>query len=507
MKQINENMSNLKNTKNILLIYPKYTKTFWSFDNILGILGKKASFPPLGLLTISSMLPKQWNKKLVDVNVDNLNDSDIKWADFIFISAMIVQKDSTTQIIERVKNFNKPIVCGGPLFTTGWESMPKVDHLFIGEAEDTIRQFVEDANNNSLKEIYKSNDFPDISQVPLPDWSLINISRYHSMCIQYSRGCPFNCEFCDVVILNGRTPRAKTKEQVISELDALYQAGWRGGIFFVDDNLIGNKQKLKNEILPAIISWQQKRRFPFSFNTQVSINLSDDEQLINLLVEAGFTTVFVGIETPDEASLEECSKYQNKNRDLVQSVKKLQNLGLEVQGGFIVGFDSDTPSIFQRQIEFIQKSGIVTAMVGLLSALPKTRLYKRLFESKRIVNDSSGNNTLISTLNFIPKMDIKVLFNGYKKIIDTIYNPKDYYERIKTFLKEFKPPKNRLKKVKIRKFHLKALFSSFWLLGVKGKGRRYFWKLIIWVMIRYPGLFPYAIGYSLAGIHFRNVLN
>jgi len=496
-----------KDSLNILLIYPKYTKTFWSFDNILGILGKKASFPPLGLLTISSMLPKSWNKKLVDVNVDNLNDSDIKWADFVFISAMIVQKDSTVQIIERVKKFGKPIAGGGPLFTTGWESLPKVEHLFIGEAEDTIKEFIDDFNNNSLKPCYQSSKFPDISNVPVPDWNLINIFRYHSMCIQYSRGCPFNCEFCDVVVLNGRNPRTKSTKQVILELETLYKAGWRGGIFFVDDNLIGNKSKLKNEILPAIISWQQEKRYPFSFNTQVSINLADDENLINLLVNAGFTTVFVGIETPDEAGLEECNKYHNTNRDLVSSVKKLQNAGLEVQGGFIVGFDSDTPSIFQRQIEFIQKSGIVTAMVGLLSALPKTRLYKRLFESKRIISEASGNNTAVSTLNFIPKMDSKVLFNGYRKILETIYNPKDYYERIKTFLMEFKPPKIRFKTIRIKKFHIKALFSSIWLLGIKGRGRRHFWKLLLWVAIRYPGLFPYAIGYSLAGIHFRNVLS
>lgn len=494
-----------KQTKNILMIYPKYSRTFWSFDNILGILGKKASFPPLGLLTISSMLPENWNKKLIDTNVDNLTDSDINWADFVFISAMIVQKDSTIQIIERVKKAGKPVAGGGPLFTTGWEDLPEIEHLFLGEVEDTINDFIADVNSNSPKKIYTCSSFPDISRTPVPDWSLVNIYRYHSMCIQYSRGCPFDCEFCDVVVLNGRTPRTKTKEQVISELDKLYNAGWRGGLFFVDDNLIGNKNKLKNEILPAVIQWQQKRRYPFTFNTQVSINLSDDDKLIQLMVDAGFTTVFIGIETPDEACLEECKKFHNKNRDLVSAVKKLQNCGLEIQGGFIVGFDSDTPTIFQRQIDFIQKSGIVTAMVGLLSALPKTKLYKRLFDSKRIVQESSANNTVISSLNFIPKMDPRLLFNGYKKILDTIYNPKEYYERIKIFLSEFRPPKNRLKRIRIKKFHFRALFSSIWLLGIKGKGRKYFWKLILWVTIKYPGLFPYAIGYSLAGIHFRSV--
>ena len=325
------------------------------------------------------------------------------------------------------------------------------------------------------------------------------------MCLQYSRGCPFNCEFCDVVVLNGRVPRTKTKEQVIAELDALYDNSWRESLFFVDDNLIGNKSKLKNEILPAIIQWQKLKKYPFIFNTQVSINLSDDEELMKLMVDAGFEIVFVGIETPDEKSLEECSKYHNQNRDLVSSVKKMQSSGLEVQGGFIVGFDSDTPAIFQRQIDFIQKSGIVTAMVGLLTALPQTKLYKRLTDTNRIVKESSANNTLLSTLNFIPKMGTNTLFNGYKKILDTIYNPRDYNERIKTFIREYKRPKRKVFRIKIQKFQLRALFGSVWLLGIRGSGRKYYWQLLLWASIKYPGLLPYVIGYLLAGIHLRSI--
>ncbi|MBM3709108.1 MAG: B12-binding domain-containing radical SAM protein [Actinobacteria bacterium] len=489
--------------KNILLVYPKYSKTFWSFDHILEIIGKKAAFPPLGLLSIASMLPENWNKILVDMNVENLKDSDIQWADFIFISAMIVQKESVLKTIEKIKKFKKPIVAGGPLFTTSFEEFSEVDHIFLGEAEETLPIFLEDTEKNSLKRFYSADSFPDVKKIPVPSWDLVKISRYNSMCIQYSRGCPFNCEFCDVVILNGRYPRTKTREQIIAELDILYKHKWRGGVFLVDDNLIGNKKLLKREILPEIIEWQRKRNFPFSFNTQVSINLSDDEELIKLLTDAGFTTVFIGIETPDEKCLEECSKFHNKDRDLVSSVKKLQNSGLEVQGGFIVGFDSDTPTIFQRQIEFIQKSGIVTAMVGLLTAIPKTRLYQRLLETKRIIKESSANNTLISTLNFIPKMDTKILFSGHKKILDTIYGPKAYYERIRTFLKEFKPPKKRIQRIKL--FHLKVVVKSIWCLGIKGRGRRYFWRLFIWALLKYPGLLPYVIGYSFAGIHFRSL--
>jgi len=494
-----------KNSKNILLIYPKHTKTFWGFENVMKILGKKAAYPPLGILTISSMLPGHWNKKLVDVNTDNLNSSDIIWADFVFISGMIVQKESALKIIERVKQFNKPVVAGGPLFTTGSEDFPLVDHLFLGEAENTLNDFIKDVEENTLKKVYQAADFPALSSVPVPDWNLINIFRYHSMSLQYSRGCPFNCEFCDVVVLNGRIPRTKTKDQVIAELDALYNLGWREGLFFVDDNLIGNKYKLKKEILPAIIEWQKSKKYPFTLNTQVSINLTDDEELIKLMVDAGFTTVFIGIETPDEKSLEECAKFHNQNRDLVSDVKKLQNFGLEVQGGFIVGFDSDTPSIFQKQIEFIQKSGIVTAMVGLLTALPKTKLHKRLEDNKRILKESSANNTLFSTLNFIPKMDKSILFSGYTRILETIYNPKDYYERIKTFLREFKPLKKSVARRRIQKFEVRALFGSVWQLGLRGRGRKYFWNLLFWVALKYPGLFHYAISHSLAGLHLRTV--
>jgi len=487
----------------ILLVYPDYEETFWSFKKVLKILGKKASFPPLGLLTVGSMLPDSWEKKLIDMNTDMLKDEHIKWADYIFISAMIVQKEAVRRVINKVKKFNKPIVGGGPLFTTGWEEFTDVPHVFLGEVEDTFSEFVEDLKNGTLKKIYSSDRFPDIKETAIPDWNSINVKNYNSMCIQLSRGCPFNCEFCDVVQLNGRVPRTKSKEQLIAELEALYRRGWRAGVFFVDDNFIGNKAVLKKEYLPAIIEWQKNKKYPFTFNTQVSINLADDKELIELMAVAGFTAVFIGIETPDASGLEECGKFQNKNRNLIESVKIIQNTGIEVQGGFIVGFDSDKASIFQRQIEFIQKSGIVTAMVGLLTALPKTRLYQRLKETKRLIKRTTGDNTRTAVLNFTPKMDKNTLLTGYKKVLSTIYTPKSYYERIKTFLREYKPVKIKTKKIRI--YHIRALIGSIWWLGIKQRGRHYFWKLILWSLFRRPSLFPYAIGFSLAGIHFRAI--
>ena len=347
----------------ILLVYPSYPDTFWSFTHALRFISKKAAFPPLGLLTVAAMLPAEWEKKLVDMNATTLSDEDIKWADYVFISAMVVQRDSVEEVISRCNRLNAPIVAGGPLFTTGYDEFEGVDHFVLGEAEVTLPLFLDDLARGTPKPLYENDECPEIDNTPLPLWSLINMKLYSSMSIQYSRGCPFDCEFCDIVILNGHKPRTKNKEQMIAELDTLYSAGWKGGVFIVDDNFIGNKKKLKAETLPVMIEWSKEHKYPFSFFTEVSINLADDEELMQLMAEAWFDRIFIGIETPNEESLVECNKLPNKGRDLTAAVKKLQNRGFEVQGGFIVGFDSDPVSIFRSQINFIQKSGIVTAMV------------------------------------------------------------------------------------------------------------------------------------------------
>ncbi len=496
-------MDKIYSDKNILLVYPKYEETFWSFKTVLKMIGKKSAYPPLGLLTVGSMLPKKWGKKLIDMNCEKLTDKDIEWADYIFISAMLVQNGSSKDVIKKVQSLGKPVVAGGPLFTTNHEDFPEVDYFVLGEVEDTLKVFLDDLEKGSAKKIYFPEKFPDISKSPVPDWSLIDVSRYNSLSIQYSRGCPFNCEFCDVVRLNGRTPRYKSKEQLTNELEALYDTGWRNGVFFVDDNFIGNKRNVKNEVLPAIIKWQKKKGRPFTFNTQTTINLADDKKLTKLMVEAGITAVFIGIETPDNDSLKEACKVQNVGKDLLQSIKKIQNAGMEVQAGFIVGFDSDGPSIFQRQIDFIQKSGVATAMVSILTALPKTRLYERLLKTNRLTGEASGNNTKSSELNFIPTMGTETLLKGHKQILDTIYSPKFYYARVTTFLKQYKPMKG--KRARLRLYHIKALFGSMWILGVKKSGRFYYWRFFLQSLIRRPKLFPYAVGLSVIGIHFRTI--
>lgn len=422
-----------------LLIYPEFPDTFWSFRYALKFINRKASSPPLGLLTIAAMLPETWEKRLVDMNVESLHNDHLRWADLVFISAMSVQKESVKGVIARCRSAGVRIVAGGPLFTTEYEAFEEVDHLVLNEAEITLPRFLEDFNSGDAGHLYATDEWADIRKTPVPMWRLINIKRYASINIQYSRGCPFNCEFCDITLLCGRTPRTKDKEQIMKELDSVYEYGFRGQVFFVDDNFIGNKKKLREEVLPGITRWMERKNHPFSFNTQASIELSDHEDLMQMMVRAGFDVVFVGIETPHEQSLAECSKFHNRNRDLLASVRKIQKAGLEVQGGFIVGFDHDPVTIFDTQIRFIQASGVVTAMVGVLIALPRTQLYERLKKEQRLLKETSGNNTDFST-NFIPKMDYDLLISGYKRVLCTLYSPRYYYQRIKTFLSEYIPP-------------------------------------------------------------------
>jgi radical SAM superfamily enzyme YgiQ (UPF0313 family) len=486
---------------NILLVYPEYPDTFWSFRHALKFVSKKASFPPLGLLTVAAMLPREWNKKLIDMNADDLKDDDIIRADYVFISAMSIQSDSTDKVIERCRKLNTKIVAGGPLFTSSPELYSDVDHLVLNEAEITLPRFLQDLSRGEPQKKYTTDDWAEITTTPLPQWDLIRMKNYSSMNVQYSRGCPYDCDFCDITVLYGRRPRTKSKEQVIAELDTLYYSGWRGPVFFVDDNFIGNKVKLKKEILPAIAEWMDKRKSPFFLNTEASINLADDDNLMKLMVRAGFEAVFIGIESPNEESLVECNKNQNRNRDLISSIKRIQDFGLEVQGGFIVGFDNDPPSIFEKLTNFIQESGIVTAMVGLLNAPKGTKLQKRLENEGRLLKDFTGNNTDFS-INFIPQMSHKTLLDGYKKILDKIYSPQYYYERVTRFLKDFKPKK---KVFHLNMSYILALFKSMYRLGLLGEERIYYWKLFFWSLFRKPQLFSLAILFTIYGFHFRRI--
>jgi radical SAM superfamily enzyme YgiQ (UPF0313 family) len=485
---------------NVLLIYPEFPDTFWSFKHALKFIRKKAASPPLGLLTVAAMLPPEWSKRLVDLNVTGLSEEDLAWADYAFVSGMVVQRESARHIIARCQEAGVKVVAGGPLFTSEHEQFGTVDHFVLNEAEVTLPPFLADLEGGCARKVYTTSDFADIQKTLAPMWELADLSRYASMNMQYSRGCPYNCDFCNVTALFGHRPRTKSAQQILAELDTLYELGWRGHVFFVDDNLIGNKRRLKSELLPALIAWQKgKKKIPF--NTEVSINLADDEELMRMMVEAGFDMVFIGIETPDEDSLAECSKNQNKNRDLVADVKRIQRAGLQVQGGFIVGFDNDTPSIFQRQIDFIQTSGIVTAMVGLLQAPPGTRLYERLKQEGRLLDHISGDN-VDGTTNIIPIMNLDTLREGYLHLLQHIYSPEQYYQRVRTFLREYKPPKI---KSSLEFQYILAFLRSIYRLGILGEERSHYWKLLFWTLFRRPQLFSLAVTFAIYGYHFRRV--
>ena len=500
---------------NALLVYPEYPDTFWSFKHAIRFISKQSVYPPLGLLTVAAMLPGEWNKKLVDINVARLKDRHIDWADMVFISAMGVQEASARTVIQRCVSRNTTIVAGGPLFTENSETFPDVDHFVLNEAEMTLPPFLSDLRHGKTRRIYSSEAFPDLATTPLPLWDLLEMKKYVSMNIQYSRGCPFNCDFCSITSLFGRKVRTKSALQVVNELDLLYRQKWRGGVFIVDDNFIGNRDALKQEVLPAMIDWMTLHNFPFTFNTEASIDLADDDELISLMVRAGFDQVFIGIETPETASLEGCGKIQNSRRDLSACVRKIQSAGMEVTGGFIVGFDDDPPSIFKRQIEFIQKNRIITAMVGLLNAPRNTRLYKRLKQENRLLGESTGNNTDFS-INFIPRMDYTLLIRGYNSVVQTIYSCKPYYQRVTAFLNEKRSRLRHLRQSgdapprrgsRIRFHHIKAMVRSVFVLGLRDRGRRHFWKLIIWCLFRCPRLFPEAVTFAIYGFHFRRVFN
>src|ERR1017187_652054 len=484
----------------ILLLSPEFPDTFWSFKHALKFIHRRASSPPLGLLTVAAMLPREWEKRLVDLNVARLTDTDLAWADYAFVGGMVVQRQSARAVIARCKAAHLPVVAGGPLFTTEHEEFPDVDHFVLNEAELTLPPFLADLARGCAKRIYETREHADLRQTPIPLWELVDFKRYASMSVQFCRGCPYDCEFCNVTAMFGHRPRSKTTAQMIAELDRLHELGWRGSVFFVDDNLIGNKRLLKSELLPALIAWQhRKRRMPF--NSQVSMNLADDAELMRLMAAAGFDNVFVGIETPDEAALAACNKKQNLGRDLVADVKRIQRAGIEVNAGFIVGFDGDTLSTFQRQIDFIQRSGIVTAMVGMLQAPPGTRLHARMAREGRLLGDMTGDN-VDGTTNLIPSMGLEMLNEHYRALLSHIYAPKQYYRRVRTFLREFKTPEVR-QRVDFQR--LLALGRSALRLGIVGRERFQYWRLMAWTVFVRPRLLPRAVTLAIYGYHFRRV--
>ena len=486
----------------VLLVYPEFPDTYWSFRHALKFEGKQAAFPPLGLLTVSAMLPKDWDRRLIDMNVETLWPDDIEWADMVMVSAMIVQNESLEHVVEMCRRQNKKVVVGGPYVSTSSERMPDADHIFIGEAENTLPEFINDLELGIARRIYKAEERPALTNTPVPDFSLIDLSHYSAMNVQYSRGCPFNCEFCDIIEIYGRVPRTKTNAQMLAELDALEATGWRGLVFIVDDNFIGNKKNVRL-FMPDLIEWSRVNEHPFSFITEASVNLAEDDALLQQMEDAGFRRVFLGIETPVEESLKEAQKGQNTRRDLLESIHKIQSYGMEVMAGFIIGFDNDPEDIFDRQMKFIRESGIPLAMVGLLTALPDTQLWRRLEKEGRLLDVSTGNNT-DCTLNFVPRMDMSRLVDGYKKVIQNIYSPHEYYKRALDCLSRFHQNRIEPRKVSLRD-DLRAFFSIILTLGVKDSSRLEFWSYFYQLLRHHTRDFAHGLTLAAMGYHFRQV--
>jgi radical SAM superfamily enzyme YgiQ (UPF0313 family) len=485
-----------------LLVYPEFPETYWSFRHALSFEGKRSAFPPLGLLTISALLPEAWERRLVDLNIQPLKLADIEWADVVFASAMLVQKASLRRVVELCKAHGKRVVIGGPYVTTGAEHLPQADHLFLGEAETTLPEFVRDLARGEAKRIYQAAERPALSATPIPDFQLADLRRYSAMSVQYSRGCPFQCEFCDIIEIYGRVPRTKSNEQMLAELDALWRIGWRGIVFIVDDNFIGNKRHVKR-LLPVLADWSERHAHPFAFITEASVNLAEDEELLDGMRRARFRYVFLGIETPVEASLKEAQKGQNMRRNLLDSVQKIQSYSLQVMAGFIVGFDHDPEDIFERQIQFIRESAIPLAMVGLLGALPDTQLWRRLEREGRLLLESTGNNT-DGSLNFVPKMETACLVEGYQSILRTIYSPGEYYQRALNCLERVPvwAPEPRRSGLASDVVTLARIVLA---LGVRDRARGEFWRYLRCALAQHREKFAEAVRLAVLGYHFRKL--
>ena len=490
---------------NALLVYPEHPPTYWGANFALEIVGIKAAFPPLGLITIAAMFPPEYDLRVVDMNVTSLEESDLEWADMVFTSTMIVQRVSLQAVIERCNRAGVPVVAGGPHPTTFHDEIEGVDHFLLDEAEEIFPEFLRDLENGTAKPIYREPRKPDVTQTPLPRFDLIDMKNYHTMGVQFSRGCPFDCEFCDITKLYGRVPRTKTPDQMVNEFELLYRLGWRGQVFLVDDNFIGNKRDAMN-LLPVLAEWQRARGYPFALLTEASVNLARMGELMDAMIEAGFDTVFLGIETPNPRALLKTKKPQNVSKReenyLFNAVRKIQQKGMRVDGGFILGLDGDDEDVFDAQIDFIQEVGIPVAPIYLLTALKGTDMYNRLKSENRLLEVSIGGNA--TTLNFKPEMDPGVLIEGYRRVTATLYDPtlENYFKRCLTLFEHLKPVPHLLKPRSKN-----AIYAD--LMGVRGRLSTNqvpaYMNFIAKVTKDHPRMLSKAIRLAALGYHFEKI--
>jgi radical SAM superfamily enzyme YgiQ (UPF0313 family) len=449
------------------------------------------------------MLPDHWEFRLIDMNIGPLRDVDLIWADVVLTSTMGVQAPSLTEVVARCNQIGVPVVAGGPHPSSSPERMTGVDHIFIGEAEGALAAFAGDLERGDAKPVYRAGSLPDVDDSPVPRFDLLDLGAYASMAVQHSRGCPFACEFCDIWKLYGRRSRIKSPERVTGDLDALYNAGWRGSVFFVDDNFIGNRRMAKRSLV-ALERWQRDHGFPFQFYTEASVNLGSDDELMGLMRDAGFDFVFLGIETPFVESLIGANKPVNTKLDPLEVVRRIQAHGIEVSSGFIVGFDEDPEDIFDRQIEFIREAGIPVAMVGILGALEGTELQDRLRREGRLRGDSYGNSTHVFETNFVTRMPADRLAAGYKRVMRTLYDPslRNYFDRCRRLFERLGPNPRFTRRVIARE--IRALLRSLWTIPSRRYGPRYL-GFLLWCALRHPSRFPEAVRLSILGFHFEAI--
>ncbi|WP_005033378.1 B12-binding domain-containing radical SAM protein [Holophaga foetida] len=484
-----------------LLIYPRVPPTYWSMKYAVPFLGRRSAFPPLGLLTVAAMLPKDWNLRLVDLNIEEMDESAVATADLVLTSSMLIQSESLNEIIALCNHCGVPVVAGGPHPTASWRQIKGVDHFILNEAEVTLAAFLEDYQQGCPKPVYQSDEKADLTCTPPPRWDLVKPHQYAAMALQFSRGCPHACEFCDITALFGHRPRCKTPAQFLAECEGLYTMGWRGSLFVVDDNFIGNSRAVKT-LLAELELWQKAHDYPFTLFTEASLLLAEDEELLDLMVAAGFNMVFLGIETPDAETLAAIGKRQNLRTDLVAAVRRIQDKGMEVTAGFIVGFDGDQTDIFDRQLRFIQQAAIPTAMMGLLTALPGTQLHHRLEEEGRILSISGGDNTHDLSLNFEPRMDRATLLAGYKRVLMELYTPSHYFARCQELLKRLKVHRNSSRHIGLPE--VRACLRSLLIQGFSRYSLAY-WSFLLRSLLRKPRMATEIVTMAVKGHHYFKV--
>ncbi len=474
----------------VLLIYPLFPKSFWSFEKTLALIDRKALLPPLSLITVAAILPQEWEFKLVDRNIREIKESEWDWAELVIISGMIVQREDLLSQIKKAKKRGKTVAVGGPYATSTPEQLQDtgVDYLVLDEGEITLPMFVAALERGESSGVFRTTEKPDVTKTPIPRYDLLEFEAYNNMSVQFSRGCPFQCEFCDIIVLYGRKPRTKTPQQLLSELQKLYDLGWRGSVFMVDDNFIGNKRNVKL-LLKELKVWMQERDYPFSFLTEASVDLAKDDELMRLMIDCGFKQVFLGIETPDEASLSLTQKFQNTRDPLSESVDKITKVGLQVMAGFIIGFDGEKPGAGDRIVRFVEQTAIPLAMFSMLQALPNTALWKRLEQEGRLLDVEVVDINQTTLMNFVPTRPIEEIAQEYVEGFLTLYEPKVYLERIFRYFMKLGTPRSSTKR-KLDRQSIPPLLTICWRQGIVRNTRWKFWINLIKLIQHNPKIVP-----------------